>query len=164
MTRLWIDFETRSLAKLKDVGLDNYAKDPSTEVLMLAYAIDNDEPKLWEPRLGPMSDELLQALTDLTVQKCSWNYNFEKDIFEFVLGIIIPQEQWMGPSVLCAYMSMPTKLSRAGDAFAIQGKKIIMPPDEGVKFFSMPKKATKKMLAAGKHFLRRLLRHRKELY
>ena len=150
MTRLWLDFENRSLAPIKDVGLDNYAKDPSTEVLMLAWAIDDDEPKLWEPRLGPMTNELLQGLTDPEVLKCAWNYNFEKDIFEFVLGITIPQEQWYDPSVLCAYMSMPTKLSRAGDAFAIQGKKIIMPPDEGVKFFSMPKKATKKMLAAGK--------------
>lgn len=150
MTKLWADFETASLVNLKDCGLDNYAKSPSTRVLMLAYAVDNDDPQLWQPHLGPMPVDLQQILKDPQVLKCSWNYNFEKDIFEFVLGIIIPQEQWMDPSVLCSYMSMPTKLVKAGDAFAISGKKIILPPDEGVKFFSIPKKATKKMLAAGK--------------
>ena len=149
MTRLWLDFETRSMVNLKDCGLDNYAKHPSTQVLMLAYAFDDDEPQLWQPRLGDMPYDLLNALCDPTVLKCAWNYNFEKDILGYVLGMFIPQARWYDPSVLCAYMSMPTKLSKAGDAFAIQGKKIIMPPDEGVKFFSMPKKATKKMLAAG---------------
>src|ERR1039457_4154470 len=126
MTKLWIDFETRSLVNLKDVGLDVYAKHPSTTVLMLAYAFDNGDPILWQPRLGPMPLELVSALIDPSVLKCSWNYNFEKDIFEYVLGETIPQGEWYDPSVLCAYMSLPTKLSKAGDALAIGAKKIKM--------------------------------------
>jgi DNA polymerase len=96
-----------------------------------------------------MPSALHAAFADPAVLKAAWNYNFEKNIFEYVLGIVIPQEQWYDPSVLCAYMSLPTSLKRAGEALAISGKKINMPPDEGVKMFSVPKKALKKMLAAG---------------
>ena len=149
MRKLWLDFETRSMIDLRKAGLDVYSHHPSTEVLMLAWAFDLDEPQLWQPRLGPMPEALLAAFADDTIQLCSWNYNFERDISDHVLHIPTPASRWLDPSVLLAYMSLPTKLSRAGEALAIQGKKIIMSEDEGVKWFSVPKKATKKMLAAG---------------
>jgi len=150
MKRLWLDFESRSLVNLKAVGLDNYAHDPSTEVLMLAWAVDMDVPQLWQPRLGPMPAELRAMLLDPNVQLCAWNYNFEKDILEFVLDIVTEQSRWYDPSILCAYMSLPIGLGRASEALSIAGKKIHLPPDEGVKLFSVPKKSTKKMLVAGK--------------
>jgi len=150
MKRLWLDFESRSLVNLKAVGLDNYAHDPSTEVLMLAWAVDLGEVSLWQPHLGPMPAELRAMLLDPTVQLCAWNYRFEQSIFEHVLHMSTLQFRWYDPSILCAYMSLPTGLARAGDALSIQGKKIIMGDDAGVKLFSIPKKATKKMLAAGK--------------
>jgi DNA polymerase len=149
MKKLWLDFETRSLCNIKNSGLDRYAKDPSTTVLMLAWAVDMDVPQLWQPRLGPMPAELRAMILDKTVQLCAWNYNFEKDIFEFVLDIPTEQSRWYDPSILCAYMSIPTGLARAGDALSIQGKKIIMGADAGVKLFSIPKKSLKKALAAG---------------
>jgi len=40
MKRLWLDFESRSMLNLKQCGLDRYAKDASTQVLMLAWAFD----------------------------------------------------------------------------------------------------------------------------
>ena len=42
MNYFFIDFETRSKADSKKVGADNYARDPSTEVISIAYAIDTD--------------------------------------------------------------------------------------------------------------------------
>ena len=150
MKRLWLDYETRSLVNIKNSGLDRYAHDPSTEVLMLAWAVDLGEVSLWQPRLGPMPEELRAMMMDPSVQLCAWNYNFEKKISEFVLGIPTEQSRWYDPSVLCAYMSLPIGLGRASEALSIAGKKIHLPPDEGVKLFSVPKKATKKMLAAGK--------------
>jgi DNA polymerase len=153
MKKLWLDFETRSYGNIKNNGLDRYAKDPSTEVLMLAYAFDMDTPKLWQPRLGPMPEELRAGLLDPSVTLCAWNYNFEKDIFEFVLDMPIEQKRWYDPSILCAYMSLPIGLGRAAEALSVVGKKIHLPPDEGVKLFSVPKKATKKMLANGSELL-----------
>jgi hypothetical protein len=67
MRRLWLDFETRSMLNIKQCGLDRYAKDPETGVLMLAWAFDEEEPRLWLPCLGePMPAELFAGLTDPT--------------------------------------------------------------------------------------------------
>ena len=124
--RLWIDFESRSRIKLKQHGLDRYAKHASTEPLMLAYAFDEAEPKLWKIWLGEsMPDDLREGLLDPNTLKCAWNFNFEKDITEFRLGIRIPLEQWFDPSVLSAYMSLPIGLDRAGKALNIEMKKIL---------------------------------------
>lgn len=150
MKKIWLDFETSSLVNLKNVGLDVYAKHPSTTVLMLAWAVDNDFPQLWQPRLGPMPSQLRELLADSTVIKCAWNFNFEKDIFEFVLNIPTKLSEWYDPSILCAYMSLPIGLHRAGDALSIAGKKIhIIGDNRPVKLFSVPSKATKKMLKNG---------------
>jgi DNA polymerase bacteriophage-type len=150
MKRLWLDFETRSLCNIKNSGLDRYAKDPSTTVLMLAWALDMDVPQLWQPRLGPMPAELRAMILDKTILKCAWNYNFEKDILEFVLDMPTEQKEWYDPSVLCAYMSLPIGLHRAGDALSTGVKKIyITGDDRPVKMFSVAKKSLKKMLAAG---------------
>ena len=43
MRRVHIDFETRSKVNIFDAGAYRYAEDPSTEILCIAYAVD-DEP------------------------------------------------------------------------------------------------------------------------
>lgn len=148
---LWLDYETRSMLNIKNVGLDRYAKDLTTEILMLAYAFNDEYPKLWLPILGePMPAELYEALIDPEVELCAWNYNFEKDITEFKLGIQTSQSRWYDPSVLCAYMSLPIGLDRAGKALETETKKIHITGDQRpVKLFSQPSKATKRMLKNG---------------
>src|ERR1019366_5722718 len=154
--RLWIDFETRSDTDLKDSGLDRYAHDPSTSVLMLAYVFDDGQVDLWEPHKGPMPPCLSNALLDPSVQLCAWNYNFERDILEFVLGIPTAQTRWYDPSVLCAYMSLPIGLDRAADALGVTAKikLIAMGPKGGVhkggtKMFCAPFNTSKKLQKAG---------------
>ena len=51
MSVLHIDFETRSELDLREVGLHRYARHPSTDVWCMAWAIDEDEPKLWGDRI-----------------------------------------------------------------------------------------------------------------
>lgn len=43
------DFETRSELDLKEVGLDVYARHPSTDVWCFGYAFGNGEPEIWVP-------------------------------------------------------------------------------------------------------------------
>lgn len=50
MTKLTIDFETRSCVDLKREGLDRYAKHPTTNAWCLAYAFDDEPVDLW--RMG----------------------------------------------------------------------------------------------------------------
>ena len=49
MPVLHFDIETRSAANLNKVGARRYAVDPTTEVLCVAYAIDDEEPAIWTP-------------------------------------------------------------------------------------------------------------------
>lgn len=46
---IWLDFETRSRCDLIRRGGYNYAQDPSTEVLCMAYAFDDGEVSVWLP-------------------------------------------------------------------------------------------------------------------
>ena len=147
MRKIWLDFETRSTVDLKDSGLDRYAKDPSTEVLMLGWAYDDDEVSLWQPHVDPVMPEALQGgLKDPDVLKMAWNYNFEKAILKHKLGYDIPQDQWFDPSVLCAYLSLPIGLDRAADACNIDielKKTVITGKGKPTKVFSEPSKRKK---------------------
>jgi hypothetical protein len=44
---LYRDYETRSCALLKKVGLYKYATDPSTELRVVVYAVDDGPMQLW---------------------------------------------------------------------------------------------------------------------
>jgi DNA polymerase len=46
---LWLDFETRSRCDLPGRGVYNYAQDPSTEVLCMSYAFDDEDVVTWTP-------------------------------------------------------------------------------------------------------------------
>ena len=48
-TTLWLDFETRSRCDLRSRGVYNYAQDPSTEVLCMSYAFDDEDVVTWTP-------------------------------------------------------------------------------------------------------------------
>jgi len=49
MTILWLDYETRSRCDLRTRGSYNYAQDPSTEIICMAYAFDDEDVVLWTP-------------------------------------------------------------------------------------------------------------------
>ena len=49
MSVLWLDTETRSRVDLISRGSYNYAQDPSTSLLCLSYAFDDEEVKTWIP-------------------------------------------------------------------------------------------------------------------
>ncbi len=46
---LWIDLETRSRCDLPGRGVYNYVQDPSTEVLCMSYAFDDEDVQTWRP-------------------------------------------------------------------------------------------------------------------
>jgi DNA polymerase len=48
-TTLWLDLETRSRCDLPGRGVYNYAQDPSTEVLCMSYAFDDEDVQTWRP-------------------------------------------------------------------------------------------------------------------
>lgn len=110
LPRLFLDFETCSTLDLKIHGLDNYARHASTQVLMLAYAVDNGEVHLWEPHMGPVPEGLRSSLISPLVTKVAWNVPFEQNIFRHRLDLDLPFWQWTDPQVRARMLSMPGKL------------------------------------------------------
>jgi DNA polymerase len=53
MNILWLDTETRSRADLPSQGAYNYARHPSTELLCLSYAFDDEDVTTWLPSAPP---------------------------------------------------------------------------------------------------------------
>lgn len=118
--RLWLDYETRSLIPLDVRGLDNYARDKSTQVLMAAYALNDRKPKLWQPHLDPqIPPELEDALCSPFDQVWSWNAQFERAITKHVLGIDKPIQEFRDPMVNARYLSLPGKLGAAGEILGL---------------------------------------------
>ena len=82
---IWVDFETRSECDLKTEGVYNYARHPSTHVLCMSYAFDDEPVQTWRPGDPmPQFDGQIRA----------HNAAFERLIFWHVLGHQIPLEQF----------------------------------------------------------------------
>ena len=83
MTILWLDFETRSRCDLPSRGVYNYMQDPSTEVLCMSYAFDDEDVVTWTPRQvfpQKVSDAILSG-----VQIRAHNAAFERLLFWYVI-------------------------------------------------------------------------------
>ena len=69
MTTLHLDKESRSFVELPNVGVYVYAEHPSTETLLMSYALDDAAPVTWFPRTSthagqPIPADLVEALRD----------------------------------------------------------------------------------------------------
>lgn len=122
---------------IKTEGVDRYTR--NAEVLMLAWAFDDEEPELWFPGT-PMPNRLHRGLLMPTVQKVAWNARFERGIFKHALDFNIPIPQWRDPAVYARHATIPNSLADAsrylnlGDNMKHEiGKSLI-------RWFSVPKK------------------------
>lgn len=141
---LHLDFETRSRLDLSVRGLHNYACDPSTQVLLCAYAFGDRAPKLWQPHLDPkIPADLEDALNDPFSTAYAWNSAFEQAICRHVLKIDKPIHEFRDPMCNARYLSLPGGLDAAGEILGLgaeaaklkSGKRLIRlfcePEDEG---------------------------------
>ena len=86
---LWVDFETRSACDLKTAGVYNYAQDPSTDVLCMSYAFDNEDVQTWVPL-----QKFPERVRNHTGLIYAHNAAFERLIFWYVLQIDFKLEQF----------------------------------------------------------------------
>ncbi len=137
---LWLDYETRSVLDIQESGLDNYAHDKSTQVLLAAYAFGDHAPKLWQPHLNPqIPAELEDALHDPFVMVSSWNSAFEKLITECCLGIVKPIDEFHDPMANARFLGIPGDLEDAGKILGLSPKEAKNPDgDRLIKIFCEP--------------------------
>lgn len=125
--RLHIDFETRSTVELKTAGLDNYSRDPSTDVWCAAYAFEEwSVPFVWYPGIDPHKQMLQHVEKGGLVY--AHNAAFELAIWN---NIMVPRYGWPELKVeqtrctmAMAYsMALPGSLEKAAAAVGISEQK-----------------------------------------
>jgi DNA polymerase len=106
---LYCDFETRSRCDLKAHGVYNYCRDPSTDVLCMSWAFDDDEVQTWLPG-QPLPDEVRNH----TGQIRAHNAAFERLVFWYVLQIDYDLEQFYCTATQARANCAPGSLEDAG--------------------------------------------------
>jgi len=102
-----IDFETRSEIDVSKVGLDMYAKHPSTQVICMAYCIEGQDVKLWTP------DQPFPVFTD--PEFWAWNAAFEYNIMRHVLKQDVDISRFKDSMALAAAANIPQSLGEAAE-------------------------------------------------
>ena len=111
-----LDFETYSETDLKKVGAWAYACHPATEVLCMAYAIDDADPVLWLP--GQPLPRCIIHYGQFTFR--AWNSFFEWCIWMQVLHWPkMDIAQWEDTAARAAALAMPRKLGECGAAMGL---------------------------------------------
>lgn len=127
MRKIHIDFESRSHKDIWSVGSYVYASDPSTEVLCLAYAVDDGPVRIIKHDdifTYPLSDpfeELRSLANDGRTIFCAHNALFEQLIWRFKLQDRfnlprLPVSRWRCTAAKALAVGLPKSLAEASVA------------------------------------------------
>lgn len=126
--KLQIDYETYSELDLKEVGTYVYAA--NAEILLAAFAIDNEPVEVWDATCEPMPDKLRDAFLHVQADPSSEieaaNAQFDKAITQTCLPALAPPlERWR--------CSMAQALSHALPASLGELCKVLKVPEDQAK-------------------------------
>ena len=143
MPTLGIDIETYSEVDLPKCGVYAYAEHPSFEILLFAYAFDDEETQVVDLKCGErLPPRVLDALTDPAITKTAFNAAFERTCIGRYLGKRLGAAQWQCTAVQSAMLALPLSLEGVGEVLGIERKKLKEGGDL-VRYFSLPCKPTK---------------------
>jgi DNA polymerase len=116
------DYETKSQLNLAKVGIHVYAADPSTEILCMAYCIDDEPIKIWHPG-DPIPREFKEA-----EHAVAHNAAFEMAIERSIMGPrykfpIIPVDRNICTMTEALAMALPGKLELCAKALGLEERK-----------------------------------------
>jgi len=138
MKNLHIDIETYSSADITVVGSYKYTQSLDFEILLCAYAFDEDSIQIIDMASGrELPPEFLEALMDPRVKKHAHNATFERVCFK-ALGFDIPADQWECSLVKAAYCGWPMSLDELSKAMDLGEKGKLSTGKALIKFFCSP--------------------------
>ena len=122
-----IDIESRSRCDLKAHGAYNYARDPSTIILFISWAVGDEDPHLWDWR-DPFPTVLMALFHNPDVIFKAHNAAFERLMFEYVLHRqvgtpIIPISRFYCTAVQARANALPDKLELCARALGAREQK-----------------------------------------
>ena len=138
---LHLDFETYSAQDLKKTNAFRYAEDPSTEALMVGWALGDMTPEVINLRTDDALDRLDPVFSAISrgVMCVAHNAQFERVIWENATRwpVTPKPEQWNCTAARARMLAMPGSLDGAAEALGVpirkdpRGKALI-------KFFCSP--------------------------
>ena len=139
---LSIDIETFSEIDLSKCGLHKYVEDDSFEILILAYAFDDEKVQVVDmANHEPVPEKVRQALEDQNIIKAAWNAEFERTALSKYVGHTIAPEGWHCTMVLAESLSLPAGLGNAAEVLRADVQKDKR-GEALIKYFSQPCKPT----------------------
>jgi DNA polymerase len=123
------DIETRSAARLRDVGTWRYAADPTTQVLCVGFAVDTQPSQIWTPG-QPIPAEFVEAASNPQWRIVAHNDQFERAIEERVLARqlgwpLVPVERHVCTLAMALANALPGSLEKAAVALQLPYQKDI---------------------------------------
>ena len=116
---LHIDLETYSELDIREVGAYKYVNHDSFEILLLAYAFDNEPVSIIDLAQGEeIPSSVLNALFDYSITKVAHNANFERTCLSKVIGLMIPS-QWRCTAVRASTLGLPRSLADVGKVLGL---------------------------------------------
>ena len=157
MKTIHIDIETYSGVSLEDCGVYRYAEDPSFQLLLFAYAINDEPVEIIDVARGEeLNASLINALLDPGITKVAHNAAFERVCLSNWLrrlGFLGPG-QWLDPRGWRCTMAqatecgLPASLAEAGKELGLTEQKMKEGKDL-IRVFCMPGKARTGLFASG---------------
>ena len=142
MPLLSIDIETFSEVDLPKCGVYAYTDHPSFEILLFAYAFDDEQTQIVDLACGEqLPQRVLDALHDSHTIKTAFNAAFERTCLSRFLGTRLPADAWQCTAVQSAMLALPHSLDGVGEVLNIERKKLKEGSDL-VRYFSLPCKPT----------------------
>lgn len=140
---LHLDFETASDLNLKECGAFRYAEDPSTEALILGWAIGDDTPQAVDLTLPGVKQKLTVVFEWIASggRVVAHNSQFERLIWEKVCDFPVTPKpwQWDCTAARARMIAIPGALDGAAGALGVEQRKDKR-GDELIKIFCKPGK------------------------
>ena len=141
------DLETYSSVDLTKCGVYRYCESEDFEILLAAYSIDGGAVQVTDLACGEkLPQEILDALEDETVEKWSYNSQFERICLSRLLGYpagdYLAPESWRCSMVWTSTLGLPRSLESVGVVLGLEKQKLTEGKDL-IRYFCVPCRPTK---------------------
>ena len=141
------DLETYSSVDLTKCGVYRYCESEDFEILLAAYSVDGGAVRVVDLACGEkLPEEILDALEDETVEKWSYNSQFERICLSRLLGYpagdYLAPASWRCSMVWASTLGLPRSLESVGAVLGLEKQKLTEGKDL-IRYFCVPCRPTK---------------------
>ena len=141
------DLETYISVDLAKCGVYRYCESEDFEILLAAYSVDGGAVRVVDLACGEkFPEEILDALEDETVEKWSYNSQFERICLSRFLGYpagnYLAPASWRCSMVWASTLGLPRSLESVGVVLGLEKQKLTEGKDL-IRYFCVPCRPTK---------------------